>query len=172
MALNMLLVAFYSHANSVVQTVRSKCFAKCVTKPGSSLSGSESSCIARCVDRYMEATGIVTRSLFSNQQHWGAHHNALFGGFLGRHIELQKRGERFKVVLPNVYWLMLSYWILGPYMWRSSIWTFDPFSFIHVLMFLLFDDRLACESLTRWTGVPWPSGLECWSHKKNKQEVR
>uniref|UniRef100_A0A0E0IAV6 Mitochondrial import inner membrane translocase subunit n=1 Tax=Oryza nivara TaxID=4536 RepID=A0A0E0IAV6_ORYNI len=46
-------------------TVGSKCFAKCVTKPGSSLSGSESSCISRCVDHYIEATGIVSRALFS-----------------------------------------------------------------------------------------------------------
>ncbi|MQM04384.1 hypothetical protein Taro_037174 [Colocasia esculenta] len=48
------------------QTVRSKCFAKCITKPGSSLSGSESSCISRCVERYIEATGIVGRALFSS----------------------------------------------------------------------------------------------------------
>uniref|UniRef100_A0A0E0N784 Mitochondrial import inner membrane translocase subunit n=1 Tax=Oryza rufipogon TaxID=4529 RepID=A0A0E0N784_ORYRU len=32
---------------------------------GSSLSGSESSCISRCVDHYIEATGIVSRALFS-----------------------------------------------------------------------------------------------------------
>uniref|UniRef100_A0A0D9W8K1 Mitochondrial import inner membrane translocase subunit n=1 Tax=Leersia perrieri TaxID=77586 RepID=A0A0D9W8K1_9ORYZ len=49
-------------------TVGNKCFAKCVTKPGTSLSGSESSCISRCVDRYMEATGIVSRALFSPQR--------------------------------------------------------------------------------------------------------
>uniref|UniRef100_A0A0D3EYA1 Mitochondrial import inner membrane translocase subunit n=1 Tax=Oryza barthii TaxID=65489 RepID=A0A0D3EYA1_9ORYZ len=47
------------------RTVGSKCFAKCVTKPGSSLSGSESSCISRCVDHYIEATGIFSRALFS-----------------------------------------------------------------------------------------------------------
>ncbi|MCL7023399.1 hypothetical protein MKW94_006539 [Papaver nudicaule] len=33
--------------------------AYCITKPGTSLSGSESSCVSRCVDRYIEATGIV-----------------------------------------------------------------------------------------------------------------
>ncbi|KAF8768608.1 hypothetical protein HU200_007157 [Digitaria exilis] len=49
-------------------TVGNKCFEKCVTKPGSSLSGSESSCISRCVDRYIEATGIVSRALFSTQR--------------------------------------------------------------------------------------------------------
>ncbi|CAL5327959.1 unnamed protein product [Camellia sinensis] len=39
-------------------TVRGKCFEKCITKPGSSLSGSESSCTSRCVDRYIEATAV------------------------------------------------------------------------------------------------------------------
>jgi len=57
---------------SVLQTVGNKCFDKCVTKPGSSLSGSESSCISRCVDRYIEATGIVSRALFSSQR-WSPH---------------------------------------------------------------------------------------------------
>ncbi|RZC91514.1 hypothetical protein C5167_027577 [Papaver somniferum] len=46
-------------------TVRGKCFSKCITKPGTSLSGGESSCVSRCVDRYIEATGIVSRALFS-----------------------------------------------------------------------------------------------------------
>ncbi|KAF7150115.1 hypothetical protein RHSIM_Rhsim02G0254600 [Rhododendron simsii] len=50
------------------ETVRGKCFEKCITKPGSSLSGSESSCISRCVDRYIEATGIISRALFSSSR--------------------------------------------------------------------------------------------------------
>ncbi|RWW14530.1 hypothetical protein GW17_00021690 [Ensete ventricosum] len=50
----------------VPQTVKSKCFARCITKPGTSLSGSESSCISRCLDRYIEATGIIGRSLFNS----------------------------------------------------------------------------------------------------------
>ncbi|KAK2981960.1 hypothetical protein RJ640_019180 [Escallonia rubra] len=50
------------------ETVRGKCFDKCITKPGSSLSGSESSCVSRCVDRYIEATGIISRALFSQQR--------------------------------------------------------------------------------------------------------
>lgn len=51
----------------ILQTVGRKCFEKCVTKPGSSLGGSESSCISRCVDRYIEATGIISKALFSSQ---------------------------------------------------------------------------------------------------------
>jgi import inner membrane translocase subunit TIM13 len=33
-----------------------------VTRPGSSLSSSEQQCLARCCDRYHEATQIVTKS--------------------------------------------------------------------------------------------------------------
>ncbi|EEF43480.1 mitochondrial import inner membrane translocase subunit Tim13 [Ricinus communis] len=54
-----------AYAQEFLETVRGKCFDKCITKPGSSLSGSESSCISRCVDRYIEATGIVSRALFN-----------------------------------------------------------------------------------------------------------
>ena len=44
------------------QTVRDKCFKACVTKPSTSLSSSEQQCLARCADRYAEATGIVTKA--------------------------------------------------------------------------------------------------------------
>ena len=44
------------------QTVRDKCFKACVTKPGTSLSSSEQQCLAKCCDRYQEATEIVTKS--------------------------------------------------------------------------------------------------------------
>lgn len=37
-----------------VQTIRDKCFDKCVTKPSSSLNSSEQQCLARCTDRYGE----------------------------------------------------------------------------------------------------------------------
>lgn len=38
----------------VSQTVRDKCFEKCVAKPGSSLGSSEQQCLARCSDRYID----------------------------------------------------------------------------------------------------------------------
>ncbi|KAL1188307.1 Mitochondrial import inner membrane translocase subunit TIM13 [Cardamine amara subsp. amara] len=57
-----------AYAEEFIETLRGKCFEKCITKPGSSLGGSESSCISRCVDRYIEATGIISRSLFSQQR--------------------------------------------------------------------------------------------------------
>ena len=37
-----------------LQTVRDKCFDKCITKPSSSLGSGEQQCLARCSDRYTE----------------------------------------------------------------------------------------------------------------------
>lgn len=57
-----------AYMEELVETLRGKCFDKCIAKPGSGLSSGESSCVSRCVDRYMEATGIIRRSLFSQQR--------------------------------------------------------------------------------------------------------
>ena len=46
-----------------LQTVRDKCFTKCIPKPGSSISSSESTCVNRCVERYIEATGIISKAV-------------------------------------------------------------------------------------------------------------
>ncbi|KAG2730630.1 hypothetical protein I3843_01G297400 [Carya illinoinensis] len=56
-----------AYTEEFLETIRVKCFNKCITKPRSSLHRSESSCISRCVDRYIEAIGIVSKSLFSAQ---------------------------------------------------------------------------------------------------------
>ena len=53
------------------QTVREKCFAKCITKPGPSLSSGEATCVSRCTDRYVDATrmisGVVLQAYSSGQ---------------------------------------------------------------------------------------------------------
>jgi len=49
-------------------TLRDKCWDKCITKPSSSLSSSEQQCLARCCDRYAEATKIVLQSIVSSAQ--------------------------------------------------------------------------------------------------------
>ncbi|KAI4980135.1 hypothetical protein ZWY2020_019705 [Hordeum vulgare] len=54
-----------SYAQELLETVGNKCFAKCVTKPGSSMSEARAA-VSRCVDRYIEATGI-DRALFSHR---------------------------------------------------------------------------------------------------------
>ncbi|KAL9252880.1 Mitochondrial import inner membrane translocase subunit Tim13-like protein [Drosera capensis] len=57
-----------AYAEQFLETVRGNCFEKCITKPGTSLSGSESSCVSRCMDRYIEATGIISKALFSSMR--------------------------------------------------------------------------------------------------------
>jgi mitochondrial import inner membrane translocase subunit TIM13 len=51
--------------------VREKCFAKCITKPGPSLSSGEATCVSRCTDRYVDATrmisGVVLQAYSSGQ---------------------------------------------------------------------------------------------------------
>lgn len=51
----------------LIQTVADKCFAKCITKPGASLTGGESACLAKCMDRFLEARTLVVKAL-ENQQ--------------------------------------------------------------------------------------------------------
>ncbi|KAL5526039.1 TIM13 [Sanghuangporus baumii] len=51
-----------SGAQELINKINEKCFAKCITKPSTSLSGSEETCLSRCMDRYMEAFNIVSRT--------------------------------------------------------------------------------------------------------------
>lgn len=48
------------------QTVRDKCFAKCITKPSNSLSSGEQTCLSRCCDRYSDATQAVLKSVLEH----------------------------------------------------------------------------------------------------------
>ncbi|KAF6000606.1 Timm13p [Cyanidiococcus yangmingshanensis] len=52
----------------LVQRVTEKCFEKCVTKPSSSLTSGEQTCLAKCVDRYIEAMGVVSKAMVERQQ--------------------------------------------------------------------------------------------------------
>ncbi len=45
------------------QTVRDKCYAACIPKPGSSLSSREETCLDNCMDRYADAIKTVTQAL-------------------------------------------------------------------------------------------------------------
>jgi len=51
-----------ANAQELINKTNEKCFAKCVTKPSTILSGSEETCLSRCLDRYMEAFNIVSRT--------------------------------------------------------------------------------------------------------------
>ncbi|KAG2451930.1 hypothetical protein CHLRE_16g650800v5 [Chlamydomonas reinhardtii] len=43
------------------QTVRDKCFKACLSNPGSSLSSNDQKCLNRCMDRYQDATNVITK---------------------------------------------------------------------------------------------------------------
>lgn len=48
---------------TLIQTLTDKCFAKCVHKPGTSLSSSEQQCIFKTMDRYMDVLSLVFATL-------------------------------------------------------------------------------------------------------------
>ncbi|GJE85655.1 mitochondrial import inner membrane translocase subunit TIM10/DDP [Phanerochaete sordida] len=51
-----------ANAQELMSKVNDKCYLKCVTKPGTSLSASEETCLSRCMDRYLEAFNIVSKT--------------------------------------------------------------------------------------------------------------
>ncbi|XP_039251686.1 mitochondrial import inner membrane translocase subunit Tim13-like [Styela clava] len=51
------------HQEMLLQTVNEKCFKMCVSSPGSSLDNSQQKCLAKCVDRYIEAWNAVSRTV-------------------------------------------------------------------------------------------------------------
>lgn len=57
-----------AYAQEFFSTVRDKCFQKCITKPGSSLSSGDQNCLARCCDRYIDATKVVSQSVLQTAQ--------------------------------------------------------------------------------------------------------
>ncbi|KAI8963891.1 Tim10/DDP family zinc finger-domain-containing protein [Daldinia sp. FL1419] len=48
------------NARLLVEKVNEHCFEKCVPKPGSSLSSSESTCFTQCMEKYMSAWNQVS----------------------------------------------------------------------------------------------------------------
>ncbi|KAE9403657.1 hypothetical protein BT96DRAFT_878535 [Gymnopus androsaceus JB14] len=54
-----------ANAQQLMNNMNERCFKACVTKPGDSLSSSEQTCLTRCMDRYMEAFNIVSRTYVS-----------------------------------------------------------------------------------------------------------
>ncbi|KAI9343118.1 Tim10/DDP family zinc finger-domain-containing protein [Obelidium mucronatum] len=52
----------------LLQRINAKCFAKCVSKPGTSLSGSEESCLAKCSTMYIEAWNVASGTYLKRVQ--------------------------------------------------------------------------------------------------------
>ncbi|GJN26642.1 hypothetical protein PR202_gb14591 [Eleusine coracana subsp. coracana] len=51
----------------MLQAVADKCFTACVTKPGTRISRSEGNCVSNCMERYIEATRIISRAVLNSQ---------------------------------------------------------------------------------------------------------
>ncbi|KAK7032972.1 zf-Tim10-DDP domain-containing protein, partial [Favolaschia claudopus] len=51
-----------TNAQQLMNSANEKCYKACVTKPGTSLSSGEQTCLSRCLDRYMDAFNIVRRT--------------------------------------------------------------------------------------------------------------
>ncbi len=60
-----------AYIQELFTTIRDKCFEKCIQKPGTSLSSGESSCIAKCSDRYMDATKVIAQTVVQQSQKIG-----------------------------------------------------------------------------------------------------
>ncbi|ESK98275.1 tim10/DDP family zinc finger domain-containing protein [Moniliophthora roreri MCA 2997] len=51
-----------ANAQQLMNNMNERCYKACVTKPGASLSTSEETCLARCLDRFMDTFNIVSRT--------------------------------------------------------------------------------------------------------------
>ena len=51
-----------ANAQELITKINEKCFVKCVPKPGARLESGEQQCLAKCMDRYMEAWNLVSRA--------------------------------------------------------------------------------------------------------------
>ncbi|KAJ3307649.1 hypothetical protein HDU76_004468 [Blyttiomyces sp. JEL0837] len=52
----------------LLQRINSKCFMKCITKPGASLTSGEETCIAKCSGMYIETWNLVSSAYLKRVQ--------------------------------------------------------------------------------------------------------
>ncbi|TKA70765.1 hypothetical protein B0A49_07284 [Cryomyces minteri] len=60
--------AAVANARQLVEKLNEHCFEKCVPKPGTSLSSSESTCFTSCMEKYMTAWNTVSRRYIGHIQ--------------------------------------------------------------------------------------------------------
>jgi len=53
------------NAQELVNKMTEKCFKCCVTKPGIALGSTEQGCLNRCMDRWLEAYSITSKTYFT-----------------------------------------------------------------------------------------------------------
>ncbi|KIO21150.1 hypothetical protein M407DRAFT_245565 [Tulasnella calospora MUT 4182] len=51
-----------ANAQALVNKMTETCYAKCITKPSTSLGSSDETCLGRCMERYMEAFNVVSKT--------------------------------------------------------------------------------------------------------------
>ncbi|KAK3357488.1 Tim10/DDP family zinc finger-domain-containing protein [Lasiosphaeria hispida] len=51
-----------NNAKQLIEKINENCFQRCVPKPGSTLSSSESTCATSCMEKYMAAWNLVNAS--------------------------------------------------------------------------------------------------------------
>ncbi|KAF1809119.1 hypothetical protein P152DRAFT_461759 [Eremomyces bilateralis CBS 781.70] len=57
-----------SNARQLVEKVNEHCFERCVPKPSTSLSSGETSCYSACMEKYMAAWNVVSKSYITKLQ--------------------------------------------------------------------------------------------------------
>ncbi|KAK0255204.1 Mitochondrial import inner membrane translocase subunit tim13 [Friedmanniomyces endolithicus] len=72
--------AALSNARALIDKVNEHCFERCVPKPGSSLSSSETTCYTYCMDKYMNSWNTVSKQ-YSGHVQQGVQGQAAFGSF-------------------------------------------------------------------------------------------
>jgi len=50
------------YIQEVMQKVTEKCFSKCIVRVGAKLDDSEKVCLAKCMDRYLDAMALVSQT--------------------------------------------------------------------------------------------------------------
>ncbi|EDV96663.1 mitochondrial import inner membrane translocase subunit Tim13 [Drosophila grimshawi] len=51
-----------AHVQEMLSKMTSKCFNKCISKPGKALDGTEQRCITQCMDRFIDTWDHVSRT--------------------------------------------------------------------------------------------------------------
>ncbi|KAI1265190.1 mitochondrial import inner membrane translocase subunit TIM13 [Xylariaceae sp. FL1019] len=62
------------NAKQLIERINHHCFERCVPKPGSSLSSSESTCFTACMEKYMGAWNATSNTYISRLQREGGGH--------------------------------------------------------------------------------------------------
>ncbi|KAK4503219.1 hypothetical protein PRZ48_006647 [Zasmidium cellare] len=60
--------AALANARLLVEKLNEHCFERCVPKPGSSMSSTESTCMTACMEKYMASWNTVSRQYLGHAQ--------------------------------------------------------------------------------------------------------